>query len=241
MLGLPGVLAAAGNARRQTRSGWNIPPPLVVGPPNAAAWLAGLPPHAWGGSADTMLPPFLPLACLRANAGVLPAAIAPYVAAAFGHAGVARLLTVPVDHCPDAHALILWHTTGWSIAFSGDGRPCPAFAAAACGCTLLIQEATFTDDLQAHATAKRHCTTAEALRVASQAQARHTVLTHFSQRHPKQAIIQDESLAPTTSVAFDGMRLRLDRLTADAAAIASRIAVALATDSDGVADELDEL
>jgi hypothetical protein len=95
------------------------------------------------------------------------------------------LTTVAVDHCPDAHAVVLAHTSGWSVAYSGDGRPSSGFAAAAAGCTLLIQEATFGNDLAGHATSKRHCTTAEALGVAAKAGGRHTVLTHFSQRYPK--------------------------------------------------------
>ena len=224
MLGLPGVLAAVAAATSELST--PPPPPLVVGPPNAAAWLAGMPPAAWGGTQHTPPPLFAPLASLRSNAHALPAERAQHETA-FTRLGLARVLAVPVDHCPDAHALVVWHSTGWSVAYSGDGRPSSALAAAARGCTLLIHEAPFGDKLQSHAQAKRHCTTGEALRVAAATQARHTVLTHFSQRYPRQVPITDPAYARTTTVAFDGLRLRLDQLP-DAAAVAPRIDAVLA-------------
>jgi ribonuclease BN (tRNA processing enzyme) len=233
MLGLPGVLAAVAASTRALHT--PLPPPLIVGPPNAAAWLAGMPTAAWGGTQHTPPPLFVSLASLRSQANAQPAERALHETA-FTRLGLARVLAVPVDHCPDAHALVVWHSTGWSVAYSGDGRPSTALAAAARGCTLLIHEATFGDKLQSHAQAKRHCTTGEALRVAAATQARHTVLTHFSQRYPRQVPITDPAHVRTTTVAFDGLRLRLDQLP-EASAIAPRIDAALAMGGPALGDD----
>jgi ribonuclease Z len=67
----------------------------------------------------------------------------------------------------------------------GDTRPCDAVVEAARDATLLVHEATFEDDLADEAIAKKHSTTAEALRIAAAAGAYRTVLTHFSSRYPK--------------------------------------------------------
>lgn len=37
-----------------------------------------------------------------------------------------QVLTVPVDHCPQAYGLVLTHIQGWKIVYSGDTRPCLA-------------------------------------------------------------------------------------------------------------------
>ena len=34
-----------------------------------------------------------------------------------------QVLTVPVDHCPQAYGLVLTHIRGWKIVYSGDTRP----------------------------------------------------------------------------------------------------------------------
>ena len=92
-------------------------------------------------------------------------------------------------HCPDAAAVVLAHApSGWSLAYSGDCRPSRAFARAARGVDVLVHEATFADDRRADAEAKRHCTAAEARRVVAEAGARCGVLTHFSQRYPREQI-----------------------------------------------------
>jgi len=54
-------------------------------------------------------------------------------------------------------------------------------------CDLLIHEATFDDSKQEDAVKKRHSTSSEARRMAEQMHAKHTVLTHFSQRYPLEA------------------------------------------------------
>lgn len=40
-----------------------------------------------------------------------------------GRAGLCEMLTVPVQHCADASAIVLGHGSGWSVVYSGDCRP----------------------------------------------------------------------------------------------------------------------
>jgi len=139
---------------------------------------------------------------------------------------LSRLEAVPVEHCPEASAVILAHPGGFSLCYSGDCRPSRRLAAAARGVQVLVHEATFADDLRQHAERKRHSTVSEALRVSGDARAGATILTHFSQRYPKavgrvgdpregkaeengeKRHASDGSVA----CAFDGMRVRWDAL-----------------------------
>lgn len=146
---------------------------------------------------------------------------------------MSRFEAVPVQHCPEAAAVILAHPSGWSLAYSGDCRPSRQLSAAARGVQVMIHEATFEDDLADHAVSKRHSTSGEALAVAGEAAAGCTILTHFSQRYPKavatgkgtaaaaegkeggpdSAAAASDSSAAAVITAFDGMRVRWDRLS----------------------------
>ena len=83
---------------------------------------------------------------------------------------------------------------------------------------MLVHEATFADDLSSHALRKRHSTVSEALRVSSDANAGHTILTHFSQRYPKALGVNRElegdgkQKRNAVVCAFDGMRVSWDAL-----------------------------
>lgn len=54
--------------------------------------------------------------------------------------GLERLESFGVDHCADAHGLLLQSADGWKIVFSGDTRPCAAVENAARDATLLVHE-----------------------------------------------------------------------------------------------------
>ena len=129
--------------------------------------------------------------------------------------GLSRLEAVPVEHCPEASAVILACPGGFSLCYSGDCRPSRRLAAAARGVHVLVHEATFADDLRAHAERKRHSTVSEALRVSDNARAGATILTHFSQRYPKAVAVASATprgrLGPV-ACAFDGMVVRFDAL-----------------------------
>ena len=99
--------------------------------------------------------------------------------------GLTNLTTVPVNHCHGAQAISLTFPTGFKFSYSGDCRPSQAFARMGKGSTVLLHEATFDDELQGDAMAKRHSTTSEALGVGKAMGARRVLLTHFSQRYQK--------------------------------------------------------
>lgn len=132
--------------------------------------------------------------------------------------GLSRFEAVPVEHCRDAAALVMGCSTGWSLSYSGDCRPSRNFARAAKGCSVMIHEATFDNNLEDHAIRKRHSTTAEALQVANDANAEHIILTHFSQRYPKAINVDNVELELSQApiIAFDGMRIRWSNLSASA-------------------------
>lgn len=92
---------------------------------------------------------------------------------------------------------------GRKLVISGDTRPCPAMVDASKGADVLIHEATFSDEEQERAIETRHSTAREAGRIASEAQVRRLVLTHFSSRHdvdPDPLVAQAKEAYPTGPV-----------------------------------------
>ena len=82
-------------------------------------------------------------------------------------------------------AVALTFPNGFKVSYSGDCRPSKQFANIGRNSTVLIHEATFDDDLQEDAKAKKHSTTSEAVGVAVAMRAKRLILTHFSQRYQK--------------------------------------------------------
>jgi len=117
-----------------------------------------------------------------------------------------------VRHCYDSYAISLVLPNGFKLVYSGDTEPCKALIEDGKGADLLIHEATFEPEMVRDARAKRHSTSSEAMEVAKEMGARHTILTHFSQRYPKfpKGIEFDSSISCT--VAFDGMCVPLTAL-----------------------------
>jgi ribonuclease Z len=104
----------------------------------------------------------------------------------YTHGQVLKLISVPVFHCRESYGVVLELRGGAKVVFSGDCRPSQSLINAGKYCDVLIHEATFGDDLQEDAIAKRHCTTSEALQVSASMRVRGlTILTHFSQRYPR--------------------------------------------------------
>ena len=85
---------------------------------------------------------------------ILDPPAAPTLTPLSGSPGLAEWRSVPVEHCSDAHGLVLRAAAGWSLVFSGDTRPCAALASAGRGATLLVHEATFEPALLAQV--RRH-------------------------------------------------------------------------------------
>ena len=119
--------------------------------------------------------------------------------------GFARVSTVPVIHTKQSFGIVLEHSEGWKLVYSGDTRPCHALVAAGQGATLLVHEATFDDSLQSEAISKRHSTLTEAVQVSQEMKAKLMICTHFSQRYPKFSTAMLSDLSSRVAVAFDFM------------------------------------
>lgn len=96
---------------------------------------------------------------------------------------VTQLQSIAVQHCHNSFGLHFTLASGVRVVYSGDCRPSQSLVRCGRGCDLLIHEATFQDSLVADAVKKKHCTISEAKTIARQMQAKHLVLTHFSQRY----------------------------------------------------------
>lgn len=114
--------------------------------------------------------------------------------------GISNLVTCFVTHCNGAQAVSLTFPDGFKFSYSGDCRPSKTFAEIGKGSTVLLHEATFDDELQVDAEAKKHSTTSEALAVGMAMGARRVVLTHFSQRYQKIPVMDT----------IDGMKVPLE-------------------------------
>jgi ribonuclease Z len=124
--------------------------------------------------------------------------------------GLTSIKACQVSHCNGALAVVFSFPNGFKVAYSGDCRPSREFAQIGQGATLLIHEATFDDELQGDAIAKKHSTTAEAIEVGRQMNARRILLTHFSQRYQKIPIMENrDGKDQVVIVAFDYMRVKI--------------------------------
>ena len=139
---------------------------------------------------------------------------------AFGWTGIQA---APVDHCPNAFAVVLDGTPFGRLAYSGDCRPPRGRARLASPTDLLVHEATFEDGMEDEAKMKKHSTVGEALSIADEMSALCVVLTHFSQRYPRiltsetapcSSSTSDSRKPPTVVLTFDCMRLTPRNLVA---------------------------
>lgn len=78
-------------------------------------------------------------------------------------------------------------TRRFAVSYSGDTRPTPQLEEAARGVDLFIHEATIQDEEPEMAFKKGHSTVGGAIASGKKAQAKVTLLTHFSQRYPQMA------------------------------------------------------
>ena len=126
------------------------------------------------------------------------------------------LESVAVDHCHLSYGVVIVSKTGWKLVFSGDTTPDRRLWERGNNATLLIHEATFDSDMVADAKKKKHSTVAGAIDVGQRMNAKHLILTHFSQRYPKLPVLRNEEKAKTrlnnVSVSFDLMSVRMSQL-----------------------------
>ncbi|KAM3070291.1 hypothetical protein ACMFMG_010128 [Clarireedia jacksonii] len=123
--------------------------------------------------------------------------------------GLASIQACRVNHCKGALAVAFNFPNGFKVAYSGDCRPSEDFVTIGKGATLLIHEATFDDELQGDAVAKKHSTTSEAMNIGKEMGARRILLTHFSQRYQKIPVMDEEAKDQVAIVAFDYMRVKI--------------------------------
>lgn len=127
--------------------------------------------------------------------------------------GIQSIYTVPAVHSDKSTSIRINHRDKWSIAYTGDTRPNSSFVKLARGVTCLVHEATFEDEKLDEAHKKKHSTIAEALLIASEAEAETTILTHFSQRYPRVPVLTDAQLEQLSDrrvgVAVDLMKVKL--------------------------------
>lgn len=120
---------------------------------------------------------------------------------------------VAVEHCVHSCAVVLKFKLShpemsyFTLAYSGDARPCEDFAVEGNGCDLLIHEATFDDRSQEDAILKKHCTSAEAIEVGRNMNAKFTILTHFSQKLQKIPYF-NQHFHSKIGFAFDHLRIK---------------------------------
>ena len=105
--------------------------------------------------------------------------------------GISNLATCGVAHCHGAMAVSVTFPGGFKFSYSGDCRPSQAFTQIGQDSTVLVHEATFDDDMEVDAIAKKHSTISEAVGVGLQMRARRIILTHFSQRYSKIPTMKD--------------------------------------------------
>lgn len=101
----------------------------------------------------------------------------------------------------------------FKLTFSGDTLPCDALVELGRDSTLLIHEATLEDTLANSAAQKKHSTISQAIGQGDKMHAKHTILTHFSQRYRVLPPINDELIRnKNVGIAFDNMEIIPDDL-----------------------------
>ncbi|PWN44746.1 hypothetical protein IE81DRAFT_253936 [Ceraceosorus guamensis] len=168
-----------------------------------------------------------------------------------GFAESGRIHTVEVDHrVAHCTGIILRSATDsirdhatetpsgtsdpWSLAYSGDTRPCTALARAGKGVEVLIHEASLDDSQPEMAWQKGHSTFGQAIAVGKAMHAKRIYLTHFSQRYPKLPKITASNHYNTASA--EGLQEPLgdvsgvEPIAANSTATAATVPIAIAFD-----------
>jgi ribonuclease Z len=165
---------------------------LIVGPMAAIRWIASV-------KSKLGIENFtLEHTCRHLNPGTL---VHTFLNDVYG----AQVKFLQVHHCSDSYAIVIRLRDGFKLVYSGDTEPCEKLVIYGKNADLLIHEATFEPDMVSDARRKKHSTVQEALHVSSRMSAKHTILTHFSQRYPKFPVGIPVDPQKPVGVAFDGM------------------------------------
>ncbi|KIY69263.1 hypothetical protein CYLTODRAFT_349872 [Cylindrobasidium torrendii FP15055 ss-10] len=99
--------------------------------------------------------------------------------------GLKDFCTIDMYHRMVCYGCRIESEDGWSIAYSADTLPTDSIVRAAPESTLLIHEATMSDDQADQAKSKAHSTHSQAIVVGQKMNVKSLLLTHFSARYPK--------------------------------------------------------
>ncbi|XP_064542310.1 ribonuclease Z, mitochondrial isoform X1 [Drosophila montana] len=131
--------------------------------------------------------------------------------------GIASIATCLVRHCPHAFGVSLTlqaqhEGTPIKVTYSGDTMPCADLVELGRNSTVLIHEATMEDDLEEEARIKTHSTISQAIQQGRDMEAKHIILTHFSQRYAKCPRLPSSEDMQHVAIAFDNMQVTVDDL-----------------------------
>ncbi|XP_017000181.2 ribonuclease Z, mitochondrial [Drosophila takahashii] len=131
--------------------------------------------------------------------------------------GISSISTCLVRHCPNSFGISLTLAAKYKdepvkITYSGDTMPCQDLIDLGRDSTVLIHEATMEDDLEEEARLKTHSTVSQAIQQGRNMDARHTILTHFSQRYAKCPRLPSDEDMQRVAIAFDNMEVTLEDL-----------------------------
>ncbi|XP_068145879.1 ribonuclease Z, mitochondrial [Drosophila tropicalis] len=131
--------------------------------------------------------------------------------------GITSISTCLVRHCPNAFGISLTleakhENEPIKVTYSGDTMPCLDLIELGRDSTILIHEATMEDDLEEEARIKTHSTISQAIQQGRDMQAKHTILTHFSQRYAKCPRLPSVDDMKHVAIAFDNMQVTLEDL-----------------------------
>ncbi|XP_020801010.1 ribonuclease Z, mitochondrial [Drosophila serrata] len=131
--------------------------------------------------------------------------------------GINSIGTCLVRHCPNSFGISLtlaakYENEPIKITYSGDTMPCLDLVELGRDSTVLIHEATMEDDLEEEARFKTHSTVSQAIQQGRTMGARHTILTHFSQRYAKCPRLPSAEDMQQVAIAFDNMQVTVEDL-----------------------------
>lgn len=89
------------------------------------------------------------------------------------------LRTVPTNHSTNSFGLRIEDTSGFSLAYSSDTRPCDSFVEMAKGCQIVIIEGMVPQDAVGFAEATKHSTAKEAGEMANRIGCKQTYIVHL--------------------------------------------------------------
>ncbi|TRM58741.1 hypothetical protein BD626DRAFT_410082 [Schizophyllum amplum] len=128
--------------------------------------------------------------------------------------GLRSFFAVDMMHRTRCYGCVIKHKDGWSVSFSADTMPTDRLCWAGKGSTVVIHEATMSDDESEMAAQKAHSTIGQAIEIAEKMSADTVLLTHFSARYPRlpPTVLARSGIVterPLVAMAFDHARMTI--------------------------------